>query len=252
MTTTALLCLWLPISAFAGEPAPTAAPKAPAKKEAKAPSTGPMKTDEQKTLYALGYFLGNKATPLSITAAEAKWVSLGFHDGIANKKPAVDLESYGPKVNDFATERTRKAREAAAAEASMQASARKDAEKPFLEKAAAEPGAQKLPSGLIYKELKAGAGKQPTADDTVKCHYEGKLVDGTVFDSSYKRKEPAEFPLKGVVPCWTEGVAKIKVGGKARLVCPSSIAYGDEGRPPVIPAGAVLDFTVELIDIVKK
>jgi FKBP-type peptidyl-prolyl cis-trans isomerase FkpA len=262
MTIAALLCLWLPTAGLAADPAPAEAPKPAAeakpaakkeaKKDAKPAASGALKTDEQKMLYSLGYFLGNKAAPLSITAAEAKWVEMGVHDGMINNKPATDIEFYGPKVNDFATERTKKAREAAAADAGARAKARKTEEKPFVEKAAAEKGAQKLASGLVYIEMKAGTGKQPTADDVVKVNYEGKLTDGKIFDSSYQRKEPIEFPLKGVIPCWTEGVQKMKVGGKARLICPSDIAYGDDGRPPVIPPGATLDFTVELLDIVKK
>jgi FKBP-type peptidyl-prolyl cis-trans isomerase FkpA len=91
----------------------------------------------------------------------------------------------------------------------------------------------------------------PAADDTVKVNYRGTLIDGTEFDSSYKRNEPASFPLKGVIPCWTNGVAQMKVGGKAKLVCPSDSAYGDQGHPPAIPGGATLVFEVELLEITK-
>jgi FKBP-type peptidyl-prolyl cis-trans isomerase FkpA len=121
--------------------------------------------------------------------------------------------------------------------------------KAYLDKAAAEPGAVKTASGLVYKELKAGKGASPKASDIVKVNYRGTLVDGTEFDSSYKRNEPATFPLGQVIPCWTEGVQKMKVGGKSQLVCPSGIAYGDRGMPPVIPAGATLIFEVELLSI---
>ena len=119
----------------------------------------------------------------------------------------------------------------------------------FLEKAAAEPGASKTASGLIYRELRAGSGPSPAATNVVKVNYRGTLVDGTEFDSSYKRNEPAEFPLNQVIPCWTEGVQKMKVGGKSQLVCPASIAYGEAGRPPVIPGGATLVFEIELLSI---
>ena len=119
----------------------------------------------------------------------------------------------------------------------------------YLEKVAAEPGAVKTASGLVYTELRAGAGASPKATDTVTVHYRGTLVDGTEFDSSYARNEPAQFPLSQVIPCWTEGVQRMKVGGKSRLVCPSSIAYGDSGHPPVIPGGATLIFEVELLKI---
>jgi FKBP-type peptidyl-prolyl cis-trans isomerase len=102
----------------------------------------------------------------------------------------------------------------------------------------------------VIRTITPGTGPSPTADDVVKVHYEGKLVDGTVFDSSIKRGQPVEFPLKGVVPCWTEAVQKMKKGEKAQVVCPSSLAYGDSGRPG-IPPGATLSFEIELIDFHK-
>jgi FKBP-type peptidyl-prolyl cis-trans isomerase FkpA len=119
----------------------------------------------------------------------------------------------------------------------------------YLEKAAAMPGAVRTPSGLVYRELQPGTGVSPKATDTVKVQYRGTLVNGTEFDSSYKRNEPATFPLNQVIACWTEGVQKMKVGGKSQLVCPSSIAYGDRGAPPDIPGGATLIFEIELLSI---
>jgi len=121
----------------------------------------------------------------------------------------------------------------------------------FQQKAAAEPNTKRLPSGLIIQELTPGTGAQPTAADTVSVHYRGTLVDGTEFDSSYKRNAPASFPLGGVIKCWTEGVAMMKVGGKSRLVCPFDIAYGARGRPPMIPGEATLVFEVELLEVKK-
>jgi FKBP-type peptidyl-prolyl cis-trans isomerase FkpA len=121
--------------------------------------------------------------------------------------------------------------------------------KAYLDKAAAQPGAVRTDSGLVYRELRPGSGGSPKASDTVTVNYRGTLVDGTEFDSSYKRNEPAQFPLSQVIPCWTEGVQKMKVGGKSELVCPASIAYGDRGSPPVIPGGATLIFEVELLKI---
>ncbi len=123
------------------------------------------------------------------------------------------------------------------------------ASKAYLEKAAAEPGAVKTPSGLIYRELRAGTGTSPAATDTVKVHYKGALVNGKEFDSSYKRNEPASFPLNQVIPCWTEGVQRMKVGGKSELICPASIGYGERGSPPDIPGGATLVFEIELLGI---
>ncbi len=106
------------------------------------------------------------------------------------------------------------------------------------------------PSGLVYQSLKDGSGTPPTASDTVKVHYRGTFPDsGKEFDSSYKRGEPIEFPLSGVIPCWTEGVQKMKPGGKAKLVCPPNIAYGARGAGGVIPPNATLNFEVELIAV---
>ena len=121
----------------------------------------------------------------------------------------------------------------------------------YLEQAAKSKGAVKTASGAVVIMLKNGTGAQPTRSNTVKVHYTGKLIDGKVFDSSVERGKPAIFPLGRVITCWTEGVQKMKVGGKARLVCPPETAYGAEGAPPSIPPNAILDFEVELISIVN-
>lgn len=119
-------------------------------------------------------------------------------------------------------------------------------------KAAQEPGAVVTPSGLVFKSLKDGSGASPKATDTVKVHYRGTFPDGKEFDSSYKTGQPAEFPLNGVIKCWTEGVQMMKVGGKARLVCPPAIAYGARGAGGVIPPNATLVFEVELLGVNGK
>lgn len=127
----------------------------------------------------------------------------------------------------------------------------KDVGGSYIEQAAKSKGAVKTASGMVVITLKEGAGAKPTRASTVKVHYTGKLTNGKVFDSSVQRGEPATFPLGRVIPCWTEGVQKMKVGGKARLVCPPETAYGAGGAPPVIPPNAVLDFEVELLGIVN-
>jgi FKBP-type peptidyl-prolyl cis-trans isomerase len=119
----------------------------------------------------------------------------------------------------------------------------------YAERMTKEQGAQTGESGLVYFELRQGTGKSPAATDQVKVHYHGTLPDGTVFDSSVQRGEPATFPLNGVIPCWTEGLQKMQVGGKAKLVCPAKIAYGSQGAPPTIKPGATLIFEVELLAI---
>jgi FKBP-type peptidyl-prolyl cis-trans isomerase FkpA len=199
-----------------------------------------LKTEDEKTLYTLGAILGKNISVFNLSKAELEIVKRGLTDSVTGAKLQVDMETYGPKVDGLA-----KARGEVAAKAEKAKSAG------FLEKAAKEKGAQKTASGLVYTDLKVGTGPSPKATDKVKVHYRGTLTSGTEFDSSYKRGQPAEFPLNGVIPCWTEGVQKMKVGGKAKLVCPSSIAYGDRGSPPNIPGGATLVFEVELLSIEK-
>ena len=120
---------------------------------------------------------------------------------------------------------------------------------PALAAAAKEPGAMVKPSGLVFLSLREGSGPQPSAADTVRVNYRGTFPDGREFDSSYKRGEAIEFPLTGVIKCWTEGVQLMKVGGKARLTCPASIAYGTRGAGSVVPPNATLAFEVELLGI---
>jgi FKBP-type peptidyl-prolyl cis-trans isomerase FkpA len=196
------------------------------------------KTEDEKTLYALGMTLGQRITPFKLSAAELEMVKQGMADAATGAKEIIDLKAYGPKIGEMYQARV-----------AQQAGAAKEGAKAFLEKAAKEPGAQVQPSGLIYTEITKGKGPSPQPTDQVTVNYKGTLTDGTEFDSSYKRNEPATFPLNGVIKCWTEGVGKMAVGGKSKLVCPSDIAYGDNGRAPVIPPGATLVFEVELLSI---
>jgi len=118
-----------------------------------------------------------------------------------------------------------------------------------LSAAQAQPAPVTTSTGLVYQSLQEGRGESPKATDTVRVHYRGTLQDGREFDSSHKRGEPAEFPLNRVIPCWTEGVQRMKPGGKARLTCPPAIAYGERGAGGVIPPNATLNFEVELISV---
>ena len=126
------------------------------------------------------------------------------------------------------------------------------AQSDFAQVAAKEPGAKVTASGLVYRSLQDGQGASPMATDKVKVHYRGTFPDGKEFDSSYKRNQPIDFPLNGVIACWTEGVQLMKVGGKAKLTCPPAIAYGTRGAGGVIPPNATLQFEVELIAIAGK
>lgn len=197
-------------------------------------------TEDQKTLYFLGNnVLSRNLKQFNFTPEESKFILQGLTDSLNNVPAKVD-ESYGPKISELIGRK-----QAAVAQQE------KEKGKAYLEKMAKEKKAKKFPSGLIFIPVKEGKGANPKTTDIVKVHYHGTFPDGKVFDSSVERKTPAEFPLNGVIPCWTEGVQKVKVGGKAKLVCPSDIAYGDQGMPGAIPGGATLVFEVELIDIVK-
>lgn len=197
------------------------------------------KTEDEKTIYAIGLAFSQNVSWFGLSPQEIELVKSGLIDGLAGKKN-VDLQVYGPKIQEL-----QKTRMAALAETE------KKAGQAYLEKAAAEKGAKKLPSGVVITTLKPGTGPSPAATDKVKVHYHGMLTDGTVFDSSVQRNEPATLPLDRVIKCWTDGVQQMKVGGKSRLVCPPDLAYGDRGAPPRIKPGATLVFDVELLEIVK-
>lgn len=221
-----VILMLLPAVLLAQAPTPKPSAAQPAK----------TMTDDEKIVYSLGLSIYRSLGQFDLSSAEMDLVKQALSDAAANK-PAVDINEWGPKIETLASAR-----------ASRVASREKAASAAYLTKAAAETGAVKTESGLIYKETRPGDGASPKATDTVKVNYRGTLVNGTEFDSSYARNMPAEFPLNGVIPCWTEGVQKMKVGGKATLVCPSDLAYGDQGRPS-IPGGATLIFEVELLSI---
>ncbi len=199
-----------------------------------------LKTEDQKTLYALGLVMSENLNTFGLNEAEVEIVKAGFTDGALKRTRQVDLSVYGPKLKELAQTRS-----------TAGAAAEKVSGGEFLSKAALEKGAVKTPAGFVIQEIKAGTGPSPTKGDTVKVHYRGTLTDGTVFDSSIDRGEPAVFPLANVIPCWSQGVQMMKVGGKSRLVCPPELAYGDRGAPPQIKPGATLNFEVELLEIVK-
>lgn len=220
----------------------------PAASASPSPAASPAATvtDDARAIYALGAAMGEQArsttAPLMLTPAEYDTFKKGFDAALAGQKPD---HAYDEKTGELLQARAQK-------NAPQIAAAEKQRGVEFATRAAQEPGAQKAQSGLVYKQVSAGTGASPKATDVVQVHYHGTTIDGKVFDSSVARGQPAQFPLNGVIPCWTEGVQKMKVGEKARLVCPSDIAYGDQGRPPAIPPGATLVFDVELLGIQKQ
>jgi len=204
-------------------------------------AAGPeLKTDDQKTLYALGLVISQNLASFNLTPSDLESVLAGVSDGVLKKDYKVDVQTYAPKISQLQASR-----------AGATAAVEKKAAQTFLDRAASEKGATRTASGLVITTLKPGTGPSPKATDKVKVHYHGTLTDGTVFDSSVQRGEPITLPLNGVIRCWTEGVQLMKVGGKSKLVCPSDIAYGDQGRPPTIKPGATLVFEVELLEIAK-
>lgn len=200
----------------------------------------PPKTEEQKTLYAIGQTVSRQLSVFNLTPDEFQYVLLGLTDAQSGNKAAAEPAQYNRKIQELARARR-------AAHAQKLAPAHKEA----LDKAAREQGAIKTASGLVYLPLKEGSGAQPKPTDTVRGNYRGTLVDGKEFDSSYKRGNPLEFKLDSVIKCWSEGVQKMKVGGKAKLTCPASLGYGEQGAGDLILPGATLQFEVELLDIKK-
>ncbi len=205
-------------------------------------ATAAEMSEDQKAIYAYGAAVGHQvaeqARQIRLTPEEIEVFRTGFSDTLTGKKPAIEIEKYEQRFQEIA-----QARISAGAEETK----KKGAE--FLAAAAAEAGAVTTETGLVFRTLTAGSGKRPKASDTVRVHYEGKLTDGQVFDSSRQRGEPAEFALDRVIPCWTEGVQRMQVGETAKLVCPAAIAYGDRGAGGAIPPGATLVFEVELLEI---
>ena len=198
------------------------------------------KTPDQKALYAIGTGMARDLLKLKVTPEELRYLLSGIQDHYA-KKASVDLgaEEVAKNIQRFQRERT---------QAAMQEEEK--ASKKFLADAAKEKGAKKLPSGLVYLELKAGEGKQPQNSDRVRVTYKGTLRDGTVFDEALDPKNAAEFQLGAVIPCWQQAIGQMKPGGKARFTCPSEMAYGDRGAAPLIDAYAALQFEVELLEVI--
>jgi len=201
------------------------------------PASDP-KTDDEKVFYALGADIGKGVDVFSLSPAELEMVKAGLTDTVTKQPLRVDFDKTRPKIFEMAQKRQQ-----------ARSEGEKKRGKEALDKAAKESGAHVLPSGIVVKTLRAGTGASPVPTDTVKVNYEGRLIDGTVFDSSAKQNKPAEFSLQGVVPCWTQGLQQMKVGEKAQLTCPSETGYGDRGSPPKIPGGSTLVFDIELLDL---
>jgi len=213
--------------------------ESPSASAVESPSQSPetLASEDDKIIYSVGVTLARSLAMLDLDEREIGIVKRGLEDRLSGGTLAVAVEEYAPKMAALA-----RARMAQAAQKEREAS------QSFLDEAAAAPGAVRTDSGLIYKEIEAGSGPSPGPTDRIKVHYHGTLRDGTVFDSSRDRGEPATFSLNRVIACWSEALQMMKVGGRADIVCPADIAYGDRGTGEIKP-GAALRFDVELISI---
>lgn len=194
-------------------------------------------SEDDRVVYALGLAMARNLGSFQLTEQEFEILQGAMSDSYHSKQLKVELAEYGPKINELRNARTRAA-----------AAGEREGAEAFVSAAAGAAGATQTESGLVYRELAAGAGTQPGASDTVVVHYHGTLRDGTVFDSSVERDSPATFPLNRVIPCWTEALQKMRTGGKAVITCPPDLAYKDQGAGK-IPPGAALQFEVELLEV---
>ncbi|MGA2862338.1 MAG: FKBP-type peptidyl-prolyl cis-trans isomerase [Steroidobacteraceae bacterium] len=233
---------------MAADSAPAASAQAAAPKSATTQSaaahgadakSGSANTDQDKALYALGVLLSRNLDSFQLSEAEFAHVKAGLVDGFHNKPAAASAEASLPQIQALQRSRVQalSARE-------------KEAGQAYLDKAASAPGATKTVSGLLYIPVAPGTGPSPARTDRVTVNYEGRLIDGTVFDSSAQHGQAATLQVGNIIPCWTEALQLMKVGGKSRIVCPAGLAYGDRGAPPKIMPGASLEFDIELVAIV--
>ena len=198
-----------------------------------------------KLSYALGLGIGRQLAQMGAEDLNIDDFSQAIKDILTGKEPQVSDQEAQKLVTTFFEEQEAKQRAASAEKYKDN----KEKGEAWLANKAMEEGVVALPSGLLYQVLNEGSGKKPTAADTVECHYEGRLIDGTVFDSSYKRGESATFPLNGVIAGWTEGVQLMSEGAKYRFFIPYQLAYGERGAGQAIPPFAALVFDVELIKV---
>jgi FKBP-type peptidyl-prolyl cis-trans isomerase FklB len=247
----ALVFIFSVAQIFAQQPGaarPQAGAEALPQGKASAPAAG-MGSDKQKASYGIGFRMGSDMRGSQLTADDVDLQAFvrGMTDGINKSKPAISEQDLSQAMKNFHDQLTARIQDKAKSAGEKN---KKDGEA-FLAANKGKDGVKTLPSGLQYKVIKSGNGPTPGANDTVKAHYKGTLLDGTVFDSSYDRGEPATFPVNGVIPGWTEALQLMKVGDKWQLFIPSKLAYGENGAGGDIGPNAVLVFDVELLDVNK-
>jgi len=201
---------------------------------------GEARPGDDDLLYAMGAILGARAAGFGFSAKEQARLQRGFADAAAGRKLKLkdpDLDEWAPKVEAMVQRR-----------GNPRIAAEKERGLKLAEAEAKEDGAERLEGGAVFRTLRPGQGEAPKATDKVRVKYEGRTADGKVFDTS----DGSDVPIDKVVKCWRQGLPKLKVGGKGRLVCPSALAYGDQGRPPQVPGGSTVVFDIELISIAGR
>ena len=206
--------------------------------------TSDLQTDAEKFGYAVGVDIGRSLKPVK-DSVDLGALMKGMQESMEGQKPRLSDEEREQIKTSISKQLQQKNME----ERMAKAKENKEKGVQFLAENGKRQGVTTTKSGLQYEVVSEGKGAAPVASDKVTVHYKGTLIDGTEFDSSYKRNQAAEFPLNGVIACWTEGVQRMKVGGKSQLVCPADIAYGDRGSPPLISGGATLIFEIELLGV---
>jgi FKBP-type peptidyl-prolyl cis-trans isomerase len=195
-------------------------------------------SEHEQTLYAIGARLGRSLAPFALSEEELETVLRGLRDAVLGRELAVNETARQDRIDALLRERR------VAALASERA-----ASAAFLAQAAREQGAVRTPSGLVVLTLREGSGPSPGASDPVRLHYHGRLRDGNVFDSSVERGVPVEVTMQRALPCWREGLLRMRVGGKSRLTCPAELAHGERGDPPRVAGGAAVVYEIELLAI---
>jgi FKBP-type peptidyl-prolyl cis-trans isomerase FkpA len=197
-----------------------------------------LEDDRDKALYAIGAVVGRQFQGLDLSPEEFEQVAVGLRDAALRRQIRASAFEFQDEIKALHEERRLR---------SVDKEARLSRE--FLDGIASQESVVRTESGLLFQSLSTGSGAPPGPKDRVRVHYEGHLRDGALFDSTRVRGSAAVFPLETVIPCWTEGLQRMRVGGRARIVCPASIAYGASGYPPNVPPNAPLDFEVELLEI---
>lgn len=201
----------------------------------------PVSPEEERAFYALGVMLARNVNVYGLSEVELGLVQRGMGDALAQRKLLADPDELGPRLVELAQARQ---------QARMEQE--KSRSKAYLDKAAAMPGAEKLPSGVIILEHERGKGDIPQSTDLVKVRFRGTLTDGTEFENTEARGQPAVLALNNVIRCWLDVLGRMRAGARARVVCPAETAYGERGHPPRIPGGAALILEVTLLDVVRR